>query len=121
MPPSSRWKWSNALGYLDVRIEDRPVRPGPGANIDLQLKISEGSLSRVGQINIRGNVVTRDKVIRGTDLRPGRFVDKLEFRRRNVDSTIFGTSVKSSSNRTSQARAAGVRDLLVLYASRLPG
>ena len=67
----------HALGYLDVRIVDRPVRPGPGANIDLQLKISEGSLSTVGQINIRGNVVTRDKVIRRElDLRPGRPFDK---------------------------------------------
>ena len=86
----------HALGYLDVRIVDRPVRPGPGANIDLQLKISEGSLSTVGQINIRGNVVTRDKVISELDLRPAFDKTGIQEAERRLDN--LGTSVRSGSN-----------------------
>ena len=105
----------HALGYLDVRILDRAVRPGPGANIDLQLKISEGSLSTVGQINIRGNVVTRDKVIRRElDLRPGRPFDKtgIEEARLRLDNLRHFSEVRVQIE-PAKPDQPGVRDLLV--------
>lgn len=113
----------HALGYLDVRIVDRPVRPGPGANIDLQLKISEGPLSTVGQINIRGNVVTRDKVIRRElDLRPGRPFDKtgIQEAERRLDNLRHFSEVRVQIG-PAKPDQPGVRDLLVFVRERNTG
>jgi outer membrane protein insertion porin family len=56
-------------GYLDVTRANNGLRAIRVPNvdtgtIDLEFKIDEGLLSHVEQINIRGNVKTKDKVIR---------------------------------------------------------
>ena len=113
----------HSLGYLDVLIEDRPVRPGPGVKIDLQLKITEGSMSTVGRINIRGNVVTRDKVIRRElDLRPGRPFDKTGIKEaeRRLDNLRHFSEVRVQIEPGKPDRP-GERDLLVFVRERNTG
>ncbi|MCZ6835646.1 MAG: outer membrane protein assembly factor BamA, partial [Planctomycetota bacterium] len=72
------------MGYLEVRdrnnIRVRDVRTSPDAVVDLIIEIREGSPSKVGTVQINGNFLTRDKVIRRqVRLEPGRPYNLLEF------------------------------------------
>ncbi|MHC5004923.1 MAG: outer membrane protein assembly factor BamA [Planctomycetota bacterium] len=70
------------LGYISdgsrpVRAE--ALRTADGSQVDLLLQIDEGNRYRVGVVNISGNFLTRDKVIRRqVRLRPGRIFDGAE-------------------------------------------
>jgi outer membrane protein insertion porin family len=72
------------LGYLDVRVQDPPYasRPSDRPEVKLVLEIDEGRQFRVGIIDIQGNFLTKDKVIRRElRLRPGRPFDATEIGR----------------------------------------
>lgn len=85
------------LGYLSEgfsrRVEAEAVRTAEGAQVDLLLQIDEGERYRVGLVNINGNFLTRDKVIRRlVRLRPGHLFDATELaesRRRINETRLF--------------------------------
>ena len=77
----------------------------------------------MGQINIRGNVVTRDKVIRRElDLRPGRPFDKtgIQEAERRLDNLRHFSEVRVQIE-PAKPDQPGVRDLLVLFVSATRG
>ena len=60
-----------ARGYVDARINPVATPAGPG-RVNLRYEIEEGQISYVERINIEGNSITKDKVIRRElALRPG--------------------------------------------------
>jgi len=74
------------LGRREVFIGRFNIRTGPEPVVDLLLEIDEGVFARVGAVDIRGNFLTRDKVVRRQlRFRPGRPLDQshiLESQRR---------------------------------------
>ena len=75
------------LGYVDLRqpqaIRITQRRSSEHAEVDLVLQISEGRPYKVGWVEIKGNSLTQDKVIRRQlrRLRPGRPFDGREIQR----------------------------------------
>ena len=72
------------LGYLDVRVfPSEPLRTGDEPQADLVLSIDEGRQYKVGLVRLKGNFLTRDKVIRRhlRGVRPGRPFDAPELER----------------------------------------
>lgn len=65
-------------GYADVRV--RPKMINSGANsIHIKYEITEGQRSKVGRINITGNSITKDNVIRReVTLKPGEPFNSVE-------------------------------------------
>jgi len=68
------------LGYLDTRIDDYVLRVGDQPKVDLLLELEEGAQFKVDTLQINGNFLTRDKVIRRElrGLSPGRPFDAVE-------------------------------------------
>ena len=67
------------LGHADVEIKDRTVRPSDAAEVDLVLSIREGPRTIAGLVNIQGNFLTKDKVVRRlVRIQPGRVLDARE-------------------------------------------
>ncbi len=50
-------------GYVEARVDRRFQDAGPG-QVNVVLQVTEGKAYRVGQVNIEGNIKTRDEVIR---------------------------------------------------------
>ncbi len=70
------------LGYVDVQVNDRTVRVGGEAEVDLLLGVREGSRTVAGLVNIQGNFLTKDKIIRRlVRIQPGRVLDGRELER----------------------------------------
>ncbi len=83
------------LGYLETRVQIRELYHETQPRVDLEVTIAEGVRSRVGRIEIRGNNLTRDRVIlreiRG--MSPGRYFNGPgveQTRRRLSESSLFG-------------------------------
>jgi outer membrane protein insertion porin family len=51
-------------GYIFTQVKDSYVYDDDLGNVDINLKITEGSVAYIDKIKIRGNYVTKDKVIR---------------------------------------------------------
>ncbi len=52
-------------GFVDADVEQRVVFREAGTNVvDVEINVNEGNQFRIGQIDISGNEVTQDKVIR---------------------------------------------------------
>ncbi|MFO0962270.1 MAG: outer membrane protein assembly factor BamA [Phycisphaerales bacterium] len=67
------------MGYIDARVGDTYVRVGEQPEVDLILTVVEGSTYMTGLVNVQGNFVTRDKVIRRlVRMQPGRPIDGRE-------------------------------------------
>ncbi|TDJ55972.1 MAG: outer membrane protein assembly factor BamA [Planctomycetota bacterium] len=73
------------LGYLDVRVTATELRSSEAPEVDLLLTITEGARTKVGTIEITGNFLTKDHVVRRhfRGLKPGRPFDS-----REIDKTI---------------------------------
>lgn len=70
------------LGYVDVEVNDRTVRVGEQAEVDLLLAVREGPRTVAGLLNIQGNFLTKDKVVRRlVRIQPGRVLDGRELDR----------------------------------------
>ena len=70
------------LGHVDARITDRTVRVGEQAEVDLVLSIREGPRTITGLVNVQGNFLTKDKIIRRlVRIQPGRVLDGRELDR----------------------------------------
>lgn len=67
------------LGHVEVEVSDRTVRVGEQAEVDLVMTIREGPRTVAGLVNIQGNFLTKDKVIRRlVRIQPGRVLDGRE-------------------------------------------
>jgi len=70
------------LGHVEVDINDRTVRVGEEPEVDLVLSILEGPRTIAGLVNIQGNFLTKDKVVRRlVRIQPGRVLDGRELDR----------------------------------------
>ncbi|TVQ53359.1 MAG: outer membrane protein assembly factor BamA [Phycisphaerales bacterium] len=70
------------LGRVDVRIDREDLMTADGRQVDLLLVIDEGQRATTGMVNIQGNFLTKDKVIRRqVRLQPGRPLDSTEIAR----------------------------------------
>jgi outer membrane protein insertion porin family len=81
------------LGYFGTFVEFRPSRAGVQPEVDLVIEIQEGERTFVGMVDIQGNFLTRDRVIRrNVRLHPGRPLDATEIdrtTRRIRDTRLF--------------------------------
>ena len=69
------------MGYLDARVSISPIRQGRGTELVLLVEIDEGEVADVGLVNIAGNTLTKDKIIRvNVGLVPGRRFDAREIK-----------------------------------------
>lgn len=82
------------LGFIETQVDIIPLFLEDQAQVNLLVRINEGSPYLVGKIAVRGNAVTRDKVIlrelRG--LEPGRYFDRTgldDTRQRLANSALF--------------------------------
>lgn len=89
------------LGYYDVRIQRRELRDPEKPVVDLLLAISEGKPSKIGEIQIIGNELTQDKVVRRIlsqeHVRPDRPLSKVNLDRAEArlrTSRLFDTREK---------------------------
>jgi outer membrane protein insertion porin family len=70
------------LGHVDVDVTDRTVRVGEQPEVDLVLTIREGPRTVAGLVNIQGNFLTKDKIVRRlVRMQPGRVLDGRELER----------------------------------------
>ena len=81
------------LGYLDADVQLLPVRSGSTNEVNVIIEVSEGGIADVGLININGNFLTKDKVIRRhVKLQSGRRYDATELeqsRERIMQTQLF--------------------------------
>lgn len=85
------------LGHVDVTITDRAVRVGDEPEVALVLTIREGRRTIAGLINIQGNFLTKDKVVRRlVRIQPGRTLDgrELETARKRVQASQLFNDVR---------------------------
>jgi len=67
------------LGHVDAVMNDRTVRVGEEPLVDLLVSIREGPRTITGLVNVQGNFLTKDKVIRRlVRIQPGRVLDGRE-------------------------------------------
>ena len=103
------------MGYVDVRVGDNWVRVGEEPEVDLLVSIREGSPFSTGLVDIQGNQVTRDKVIRRlVRFQPGRPMDGREIK--NTEERLERSQLFREPRVTPQAPDAedpGTRDVLV--------
>lgn len=82
------------LGHHPVHVELIELHVPESAQVDLLMEIREGQATRVGHVEIQGNFLTRDRVVRRhVRLEPGRPLDATELertRRRIADTRLFG-------------------------------
>ena len=92
-----------------------PYHAEPGSSVDIVFVITEGSPTKVGLIEIKGNTVTKDKVIRGRiGLKPGHPFNVQEANRSEL--RLMRTRLFNKVTMTIQPEnldTPGVRDLLV--------
>ncbi len=107
------------LGYADLRIERRERRDPAAPEVDVLLVIRQGRAFRTGMVEIQGNEITKDGVIRGElEVRPERPVDAGAIRRseRNLrDLRLFDTRPEGVKITVQPERPEypGYRDVLV--------
>lgn len=81
------------LGYTDVRVTPRELRVENEGKVDVLLAVEEGRRFRTGVIEVIGNTLTRDDVVRRlVTLKPDRPLDAQDAReseRRVRDSRLF--------------------------------
>ena len=69
-------------GYIDVKVSYETVINPDTGDLDLVFSIKEGELSRIGKILIKGNVKTKDIVIRRElKVKPGEIFDGVNVKR----------------------------------------
>lgn len=111
------------MGYLDVMVRSRELRSSSEPVVDLLLEISEGRSYKVGLVQINGNFLTRDKVIRRKiRLEPGRpyNANEVEKSRRKLNQTRLFNEVRFTVQEPDEVDAE-YRDLLVEIKERNTG
>ncbi|MEM1083697.1 MAG: outer membrane protein assembly factor BamA [Verrucomicrobiota bacterium] len=108
-------------GYADAAVTPDIRDAGPN-QVDVIYRVTEGSRYRVGEVNIEGNVVTQDRVIRRTvPLKPGDWFNSVELdtTKARLDSLQYFNSVQVNSS--SSARSGNYRDVDILVDERRTG
>lgn len=104
-----------ALGHIEMSARAIPIQAGNAPVKDLLFEIYEGVRAKVGLVQIKGNRLTKDEVIRGRiKLRPGRRFDGAEperARTRLLKTRLFN-DVKVTPQ-PENPNNPGYRDLLV--------
>jgi outer membrane protein insertion porin family len=104
------------LGYADIAVTVFEIRRSDAPEVDLELVVREGERYRVGLINIKGNTLTKDKVIRRlVRQKPGRPLDITELEKAELRikrSRLFGRDVRITVLSPDEALGE-YRDLLV--------
>ena len=100
-------------GYADARVtpEMRDVSPGV---VSIRYEVDEGTLYRVGKVNIQGNTITKDKVIRReVPMRPGEYYSSVdeETTKSRLQNLRYFRQVQVTGSRSSQP---GYRDVNIL-------
>ncbi len=105
-----------AMGYLDTQVQLVPVRRGRGQQIvDVRIEIREGEVAKVGMINVHGNSLTRDRIIRRPiNLEPGRRFDanEIENAKKSIVQSDLFNDVRVTVQQESEDNP-GYRDVLV--------
>ena len=103
------------MGFIDARVADNWVRVGEEPEVDLLLSIREGGSFSTGLVDVQGNYVTRDKVIRRlVRFQPGRPMDGREIK--NTTTRLERSGLFRDPRVTPQApdeEDKSARDLLV--------
>lgn len=116
------------LGYYDTQVQvSDPVRAAGRPAVDLVLSIREGIPVRVGLVQIQGNFLTKDKVIRrDVRIQPGRPLDATEIERssRRLRDTRLFNNVRMTVQQPRGPTRPGypeMRDILVEVDERNTG
>jgi len=103
------------LGHIEMRVHAEPIQAGKEPVINVLFRINEGVQAKVGLVLIKGNLLTKDEVIRGRiRLQPGRRFDGAEperARTRLLKTRLFN-EVKVTPQ-PEDPNNPGYRDLLV--------
>lgn len=123
------------LGYYPQtrgnRVDVIELHVPESTQVDLLLEIDEGRPTRVGMVDIQGNFLTRDRVVRRhVRMQPGRPLDATELertRRRIADTRLFGDvrlttqSPREPDPNDPDADEVDVRDVLIEVRERNTG
>ena len=105
-----------AMGYLDTQVQFFPIRREAGSPlVDVRIEIREGDIAKVGMVNIHGNSLTRDRIIRRPIyLEPGRRFDANEISgaKERIEQTGLFNDVRVTVQQESEDNP-GHRDVLV--------
>lgn len=105
-----------AMGYLDTQVQLFPVRREAGSSlVDVRVEVREGEIAKVGMVNIHGNSLTRDRIIRRPIyLEPGRRFDgnEVEGAKERIEQTGLFNDVRVTVQQESEDNP-GHRDVLV--------
>ena len=104
-----------ALGHIEMRVRAFSIQAGEAPVKNLLFKVYEGVQAKVGLVRIKGNLLTKDEVIRGSiRLKPGRRFDGAEPER--AKTRLLQTRLFNDVKVTPQPEDPnnpGYRDLLV--------
>ncbi|MCH2148152.1 MAG: BamA/TamA family outer membrane protein [Phycisphaerales bacterium] len=103
------------LGYLDAKVNLEPIIGATEGEVDVNIAVSEGAIANVGLIQINGNFLTKDKVIRRhIKLQSGRRYDatELELSKLRIEQTQLFNEVKITPQREDPDHP-GQRDVLI--------
>ncbi|NNC88487.1 MAG: outer membrane protein assembly factor BamA, partial [Akkermansiaceae bacterium] len=110
-------------GYADATVSPEIRDTGEGS-IAVSYRITEGKRSRVGRVNIQGNIITQDRVVRReVPMKPGDWFNSVDLettRRRLTNLNYFQdrTGVQVTGSPSSQA---GYRDVNILVNEKKTG
>ncbi len=108
------------LGHIDVDVNEHTVRIGEQAEVDLVLSIREGPRTIAGLVNIQGNFLTKDKIVRRlVRMQPGRVLDGRELDRSK--DRVNATQLFNEVRVTVQRPRADEQDALDTKPSTPPG
>ena len=108
------------LGHVDVEVIDRTVRIGEQAEVDLVLAVREGPRTVAGLVNIQGNFLTKDKIVRRlVRMQPGRVLDGRELERSSE--RVKATQLFNDVRVTVQRPRADEQDALDVNTPSAPG
>jgi len=108
-------------GYIDVVVDPRQVLNPQSGNIDITYQITENRISYIHRIDIVGNEITRDRVIRRELLvKPGEIFNgiRVERSRQRLENLGFFQQVRIEPLPTT---VAGEKDLIVRLEERKTG
>ena len=103
------------MGYIDVKVNTTYVRANEEADVDMLVNITEGDRFETGLVQIQGNFITRDKIIRRmVRFQPGRPMDgrEIELTQIRLKSTNLFNDIRVTPQEEDPDKP-GTRDVLV--------
>jgi outer membrane protein insertion porin family len=103
------------MGYINAKVNTNYVRSGEEAEVDMLISITEGERYETGLVQIQGNFITRDKIIRRlVRFQPGRPMDgrEIELTQIRLKSTNLFNDIRVTPQEEDPDKP-GTRDVLV--------